>query len=62
MSLTIGSLFSGSGMRVCGRIPLHCGRIVSEAGRRANVPRPLTRSLDYTEEGLAMNATRRAHA
>lgn len=32
-------------------------RIVSEAGRRVNVTRPLTRSLDSTEEGLAMNAT-----
>lgn len=31
---------------------------MNEAGRRVNVTRPLTHSLDYTEEGLAMKATR----
>ena len=35
--------------------------IESEAGRRANVSRPLTRSLDLGEEGLAMNATQCEH-
>lgn len=34
------------------------GKIESEAGRRVNVPRPLTHPLDLGEEGLAVNATR----
>ena len=33
-------------------------KIKGEAGRRANVTRPLTRSLDLGEEGLAVKATR----
>jgi hypothetical protein len=38
-------------------LALPTGKIESEAGRRVNVPRPLTHSLDLGEEGLAMQAT-----
>lgn len=37
--------------------PLQIRDNENEAGRRANVPRPLTHSLDCTEEGLAMEPT-----
>lgn len=38
--------------------PLQIRDNENEAGRRANATRPLTHSLDCTEEGLAMKATR----
>src|SRR3546814_20228960 len=39
-------------------VALNCDNGRSEAGPRANGTRPLTHSLDYTEEGLAMQPTR----
>jgi hypothetical protein len=47
--MNVLSLFAGIGGLSCDS---QCG-----VERRANVIRPLTRSLDLTEEGLAMNAT-----